>query len=125
VLITFLPALLLKVLGAFGNENTTFGDADFGWFGSLIGNAAKAGETGGVILMLVIGAVILGGAILVQKRVVDTGWDPGARRDALLPRDAAPAGDATAPATGAGTSSYAKIAPPPGAPKPPPPPAAN
>ncbi|WP_369218244.1 PTS ascorbate transporter subunit IIC, partial [Streptomyces flavofungini] len=41
VLITFLPALLLKVLGAFGEENTTFGDADFGWFGTLIGYAAK------------------------------------------------------------------------------------
>ncbi|WP_181768418.1 PTS ascorbate transporter subunit IIC, partial [Streptomyces albidus (ex Kaewkla and Franco 2022)] len=65
VLITFLPALLLKVLGAFGAENTTFGDADFGWFGTLIGNAAKAGETGGVVLMLLIAASVLGGAILV------------------------------------------------------------
>lgn len=88
VLITFLPALLLKVLGAFGKENTTFGDADFGWFGTLLGNAAKAGATGGTIAMPAIGAVLLGAAILFQKRVVDTGWDPGARRDALLPREA-------------------------------------
>ncbi|MEU7581341.1 PTS ascorbate transporter subunit IIC [Streptomyces sp. NPDC041068] len=121
VLITFLPALLLKVLGAFGEENTTFGDADFGWFGTLIGYAAKAGEAGGIVLMLLIGAAILFGAIVVQKRVVETGWDPGAHRDALLPPDEALT-PGPAP-TAAGTSgAYAKIAPPRGAPKPPPPP---
>ncbi|MGI5469952.1 PTS ascorbate transporter subunit IIC [Streptomyces sp. CA-132043] len=118
VLITFLPALLLKVLGAFGEENTTFGDADFGWFGSLIGNAAKAGGAGAVVLMLAIGALVLAGAVVVQKRVVETGWDPGARRDAVLPRTGTPA--AAAPATT--TTAYAKIAPPAGAPTPPPPP---
>ncbi|MEV0126272.1 PTS ascorbate transporter subunit IIC [Streptomyces sp. NPDC050703] len=122
VLITFLPALLLKVLGAFGEENTTFGDADFGWFGTLIGYAAKAGETGGVVLMLLIGAAVLLGAVVFQKRVVETGWDPGAHRDALLPPDGAPA-RAAASASAAGTPvAYARIAPPRGAPKPPPPP---
>ncbi|MFH8633846.1 PTS ascorbate transporter subunit IIC [Streptomyces lydicus] len=122
VLITFLPALLLKVLGAFGKENTTFGDADFGWFGTLIGNAAKTGSTAGVVLMLLLGALLLGGAILFQKRVVDTGWDPGARRDALLGDDA-PGARPTAGATTATATvrTYAKIAPPPGAPTPPPP----
>jgi PTS system ascorbate-specific IIC component len=126
VLITFLPALLLKVLGAFGSENTTFGDADFGWFGTLIGNAAKAGETGGVVLMLVIGAAVLGGAMLVQKRVVEPGWDPGARRDALLPRrQDADTGTASTAGPGAGVGdvpAQAKIPPPRGAPLPPPPP---
>lgn len=124
VLITFLPALLLKVLGAFGEENTTFGDADFGWFGTLIGNAAKAGATGGIVLMVVIGAVLLGAAILFQKRVVDTGWDPGARRDAFLPREpSAQSSDGTATATTATdpVRRYGRIAPPPGAPTPPPP----
>ncbi len=119
-LITFLPALLLKVLGAFGEENTTFGDADFGWFGTLIGYAAKAGEAGGVVLMLLIGAAVLLGAIVVQKRVVETGWDPGAHRDALLPPIGTPD---TAGGTTTGTPvAYGKIAPPRGAPKPPPPP---
>ncbi|NLU69326.1 PTS ascorbate transporter subunit IIC [Streptomyces sp. HNM0574] len=120
VLITILPALLLKVLGAFGEENTTFGDADFGWFGTVIGYAAKAGETGGVVLMLAVGAVILCGAIVMQKRVVDTGWDPGARRDALLgPEETeGPAPEADGP----GGAPSARIAPPRGAPAPPPPP---
>lgn len=125
VLITFLPALLLKVLGDFGKANTTFGDADFGWFGTLIGNAAKAGPVGGVVLMLVVGAAVLGGAILVQKRVVETGWDPGAHRDTLLPAEAAaaPGGQTAAGqgAGGAGIPAQRKIAPPPGAPVPPPP----
>ncbi|MGH3324187.1 MAG: PTS transporter subunit IIC, partial [Streptomyces sp.] len=122
VLITFLPALLLKVLGAFGKENTTFGDADFGWFGTLIGNAAKAGPVGGVVLMLLIGGAVLGGAILMQKRVVDAGWDPGAGRDALLPAEPAPAG---ADQSTARIPAQTKIAPPPGAPAPPPPPTAE
>ncbi|MFJ2766395.1 PTS ascorbate transporter subunit IIC [Streptomyces sp. NPDC087300] len=122
VLITFLPALLLKVLGAFGDENTTFGDADFGWFGTLIGYSAKAGDAVGIVLMLLIGAAILLGAIVVQKRVVETGWDPGARRDALLPpAEALTPAAASATADGAPVT-YAKIAPPRGAPTPPPPP---
>lgn len=127
VLITFLPALLLKVLGAFGKQNTTFGDADFGWFGALVGNAGKAGGGVGVALILLIGLAVLGAAVLVQKRVVDTGWDPGAARDALMPRDdtaatAAGAGEATGPDAPGGAASYPKIAPPEGAPAPPPPP---
>ncbi|GAB6137944.1 PTS ascorbate transporter subunit IIC [Halanaerobaculum tunisiense] len=41
LLITFLPALLLPVLGDLGFANTTFGDADFGVVGILIGTIAK------------------------------------------------------------------------------------
>ncbi|PRO67083.1 PTS ascorbate transporter subunit IIC [Alkalicoccus urumqiensis] len=37
VLISFIPALLLPVLGNLGFENTTFGDSDFGVIGILIG----------------------------------------------------------------------------------------
>ncbi|AGB42028.1 hypothetical protein Halha_2145 [Halobacteroides halobius DSM 5150] len=41
LLITFLPALLLPVLGKLGFANTTFGDADFGVVGIIIGTIAK------------------------------------------------------------------------------------
>ncbi|MCP8615901.1 PTS ascorbate transporter subunit IIC [Salirhabdus salicampi] len=41
ILISFLPALLLPVLGSLGFENTTFGDSDFGIIGILLGGFAK------------------------------------------------------------------------------------
>lgn len=41
LLISFLPALLLPVLGGLGFENTTFGDADFGVLGLLLGFLMK------------------------------------------------------------------------------------
>src|SRR6056297_75044 len=41
VLISFLPAMLLPVLGSLGFANTTFGDADFGIVGIIIGYIAK------------------------------------------------------------------------------------
>ncbi|PVZ85583.1 PTS ascorbate transporter subunit IIC [Serratia sp. S1B] len=41
LLITFLPVLLLPVLGALGFANTTFSDADFGVIGILLGNMAR------------------------------------------------------------------------------------
>ncbi|MDI2097923.1 PTS ascorbate transporter subunit IIC [Ruicaihuangia caeni] len=84
VLITILPALLLLVLGELGFANTTFGDADFGWFGTLIGVSLLGGPVMGVILTVVIGAVLVIAASLWQRRVVDTGWIPGARRDEWL-----------------------------------------
>lgn len=76
VLITFLPALLLKVLGSLGFANTTFGDADFGWYGILVGNSVKAGPVLGVILVVVIAAALVVLASIWQKRRVDTGWEP-------------------------------------------------
>ncbi|CAJ1584983.1 PTS ascorbate transporter subunit IIC [[Mycobacterium] wendilense] len=118
LLITFLPAILVGVLGALGEENTTFGDTDFGWYGILMGNAAKLGTVWGVVVMLLISIILLGLAILVQKRLVDTGWDASPGRPAPSAGDA----DGDAVATAAGRS-YPKIAPPAGAPPPPPPPA--
>jgi PTS system ascorbate-specific IIC component len=117
LLITFLPALLLRVLGDFGDANTTFGDTDFGWFGILIGTGAGAGSWVGVALALLIGAALLGLATLVQLKVVDTGWDAAPRRDV--------AQSASTPGGSSNTSAneYAKIPPPAGAPAPPPPPA--
>ena len=115
LLITFLPALLMQVLGNFGSANTTFGDADFGWFGLLIGNVAKSGPVLGAVLLAVLGAAILGGAILVPRRVVDMGWDPAPARAA---GSVAP-GDERAPRQAASGGRYPRIAPPPGAPRPP------
>ena len=117
LLITYLPALLLGVLGDFGGENTTFGDTDFGWLGIAIGYPARL-EAIGLVLIALIGVVILTAAIVYQKRVVDTGWDPAPHRAA-----SEDAGDESAEArTSVAAGSYAKLAPPRGAPAPPPPP---
>lgn len=84
VLITFLPALLLKVLGSLGFANTTFGDADFGWYGILIGNAVQLGPVVGVLLTLVIAVVLVVLASLWQRRRVDTGWEPALGHSAFI-----------------------------------------
>ncbi|WP_245645981.1 PTS ascorbate transporter subunit IIC [Nocardiopsis trehalosi] len=90
VIITLLPAFLLGVLGTFGNANTTFGDADFGWFGMAVGYGFRGGDVVGVVVSLAVAAVLLVGAIVVQKRLVDTGWDPGARRTAATAGEGRP-----------------------------------
>lgn len=115
LIITFLPAFLLSVLGTFGSENTTFGDADFGWFGILVGSAAKLGAVGGVIVVLLIGLVLLGLAIVFQKKAVDGRWDPAPSRATQ------PATSVATPSSLDAATSYKKIPPPQGAPTPPPP----
>lgn len=55
--ITFLPALLLPVLGNLGFQNTTFGDFDFGVIGILLGKTSSSmGKVGiyGVTLLLLL-----------------------------------------------------------------------
>ncbi|WP_270408491.1 PTS ascorbate transporter subunit IIC [Brachybacterium paraconglomeratum] len=132
LLVTFLPALLLKVLGTFGSANTTFGDTDFGWFGILIGYSARTGVLPGIVLLVVVGALILGGAILMQRRVVDGGWDPSPARvpvgaaagtgaDGRADESSGAAADGRTAAR-SGTT-HPRVAPPVGAPTPPPPPA--
>ncbi|KGP91470.1 PTS beta-glucoside transporter subunit IIBC [Pontibacillus chungwhensis BH030062] len=44
-IISFLPALLLPVLGSLGFEGTTFGDADFGFVGIILGNLIRLFES--------------------------------------------------------------------------------
>jgi len=114
------------------SENTTFGDTDFGWFGILIGYGARPGVLLGSIVLAVIGLVILALAIAVQRRVVDTGWDPARARGSAGGTTAVAAGAATPSGTGAAggaaavtasTGRYPRVAPPAGAPVPPPPPA--
>lgn len=84
VIITVLPAILLLVLGELGFANSTFGDADFGWFGTLVG-VSVMGPTGlSVVLCIVVAVVLVLAASVFQRKVVDTGWTPGAKRDARL-----------------------------------------
>jgi len=45
VMISFLPALLLPVLGNLGFQGTTFGDADFGLVGIVLGNLVSLIES--------------------------------------------------------------------------------
>ncbi|UVY85002.1 PTS ascorbate transporter subunit IIC [Brachybacterium sp. NBEC-018] len=126
LLVTFLPALLLKVLGSFGSANTTFGDTDFGWFGILIGYGARTGVVSGIVLLVLIGAAVLGAALLVQRRVVDAGWDPAPARAAAgegaAPGAQAAPSDRSAGAATTGAAAHPRVAPPVGAPVPPPPP---
>jgi PTS system ascorbate-specific IIC component len=77
VLITFLAAFLLQVLGSLGFANTTFGDADFGWYGVLIGNIVKLGELGGLVGLAAMMAVLISAAIWFQRKFVNTDWLPG------------------------------------------------
>jgi PTS system ascorbate-specific IIC component len=117
LLITFLPALLVRALGSFGSANTTFGDADFGWYGILLGSAADLGRVWGVVLMLAIGAALLVLAVAVQRKLVDSNWDPAPNRS--VPVSVAATTGASAGPIGA-SPDYPKIPPPAGAPKPPP-----
>ena len=91
VIITILPAILMLVMGAvLGAENTTFGDADFGWFGILIGSSLLTGNTAvSVILAVIIGVVLVVAASIFQVKVVNTGWLPGAKRAAEMEKVAA------------------------------------
>ncbi|WP_104163563.1 PTS ascorbate transporter subunit IIC [Cryobacterium sp. N22] len=89
VIITILPAILLLVLGDFGFANSTFGDADFGWFGTLVGVSVGAGAGIGVVLAILIAVVLVSVAIIYQIRVVDKGWVPGAKRDVWIAEEKA------------------------------------
>lgn len=135
LIITFLPSILMLVMGDFGEANTTFGDADFGWFGILIGVGARAGGTVGAVILALIGVAVLAAAILVQRRLVDVRWDPAPARRTAVSSSAAGAGAASGGAAKSGGAAssrgvpggagggrrFARVAPPEGAPTPPPP----
>ncbi|SJM70483.1 PTS ascorbate transporter subunit IIC [Gulosibacter sp. 10] len=85
VLITLLPAILYQVMESVGLRGSTFGDADFGWFGSIIGLSVQLdSQVAGAIVAVVIGVVLLVLAALWQVRVVDKGWVPGAEHQRFV-----------------------------------------
>jgi ascorbate PTS system EIIC component len=54
VMISFLPALLLPVLGNLGFQGTTFGDADFGLVGIVLGNLVTLIESNVIVFASII-----------------------------------------------------------------------
>ncbi len=77
LIITIFAAILIPVMGAIGFQNTTFGDADFQWFGFFVGNIARITDIAAAVGVVVLCAVLLAIASWWQKRYVETGWVPG------------------------------------------------
>ncbi|RWR01286.1 PTS ascorbate transporter subunit IIC [[Pantoea] beijingensis] len=73
LLITFLPVLLLPVLGAIGFANTTFSDADFGVIGIILGNLARFVNKESIMVVVVaLFAVLVAYNYLAKRRPADT-----------------------------------------------------
>ncbi|MDF7681451.1 PTS ascorbate transporter subunit IIC [Enterobacteriaceae bacterium ESL0689] len=72
LLITFLPVLLLPVLGAIGFNNTTFSDADFGAVGIVLGHLAHYLSPLAISgLVIAIFALLVVGNLLAKKRITE------------------------------------------------------
>jgi ascorbate PTS system EIIC component len=84
LLITFLPAGLMTVMGSFGLANSTFGDADFDWYGIISGNLAHLGPVAGGISLVVFALLFLAAAWVWQVKVVDAGWIPSKKHAAFI-----------------------------------------
>ncbi|MDP2349620.1 MAG: PTS ascorbate transporter subunit IIC [Chloroflexota bacterium] len=87
LLITLLAAFLVPVMSGIGFQNTTFGDADFQWFGLLVGSLARIEGVAAAAAIVVLCAALIAVASLFQKRYVDTGWLPGTSERATTATD--------------------------------------
>ena len=77
LIITIFAAILVPVMGAIGFQGTTFGDADFQWFGFAVGWIARVEGVVAAAGVVVLCALLLVFASWFQRRYVDTGWLPG------------------------------------------------
>ena len=67
LMLSFLPALLLPVLGQLGFSNTTFGDIDFAILGVLIGKIGELAGPVGIYILMVISLIALFGPYFKKK----------------------------------------------------------
>jgi PTS system ascorbate-specific IIC component len=87
LIITIFAAILVPVMGAIGFQGTTFGDADFQWFGFLVGNVSRIEGNVAALGVVVVCVVLLVFASWFQRRYVDTNWIPGGEPTPKAPAD--------------------------------------
>ncbi|WOF22897.1 PTS ascorbate transporter subunit IIC [Microbacterium betulae] len=84
--ITFLPLLLLPVLGDIGFANSTFSDADYGVFGLLLGGLSAAGGQIAIVVGIVASLVVLYVlTFALRRRDAAASADDGSAADAERP----------------------------------------